>query len=166
MRFVTKPHRHSGDSARPVALAIRRIGPGAKKRLFAYSGIQSARTFKLVLEQACRLVAALPGVCEIEVFTMGRSGRTGRHADAGPRGQAKSIPRPSRSAAALDRSRRKLLAKADGFDQPDLRRPRHRAARWGRGSTLDMIASGTIQDAKSIAGLHLAAGVLGPGHKW
>jgi ADP-ribose pyrophosphatase len=31
--------------------------------------------------------------------------------------------------------------------------------------TLDMIASGTIQDAKSIAGLHLAACVVGTGHK-
>jgi ADP-ribose pyrophosphatase len=31
--------------------------------------------------------------------------------------------------------------------------------------TLDMIASGTIQDAKSIAGLHLAAGALGRMHR-
>jgi hypothetical protein len=129
MHHISNPPRPFGGPAGPVVISIRRIGPGEEERVFAYSGIEGARTVKLVLEQAYRLVAGLPGVCAIEVLTMERSDHPGRDADGAPRGKTKSLPRPSRSAAALAQSGRKVIAKPDGFDQPNLQRPHHRAAR-------------------------------------
>jgi hypothetical protein len=129
MHHISNRRRQFGDPAGPVVISIRRISSGEAERVFAYSGIGDARTVSLVLGQACRLVAGLPGVCEIEVLTMDRSNQTGRSPGAAPRGQPMSISRPSRSAAALDRGGRKLLAEADEFDQPDLQRPHHRVVR-------------------------------------
>jgi hypothetical protein len=128
MPSIAKSCQHSADSARPIALSIRWIGPGEEKRLFAYSGIEGAQTVKLVWEQARRIVAGMAGICEIEILTMECADHTGRHLATGQNGEGKAKRRSSRSAATLDR-RRKLLARADGFDQPDLRRARHRAAR-------------------------------------
>jgi hypothetical protein len=129
MPRISNRRRQFRNLPGPVVISIRRIGPGEVERVFAYSGVEGARTVKRVLEQACRLVAGLPGVCEIEILTMDRSDPTGRRPDVPPRGKPKSRSRPLRSGTALDCGGRKLLAEADEFDQPHLQRPRHRAAR-------------------------------------